>query len=173
MLLQLKGGAVAHDVDHHTLTYIKEEKLELEKHFVKNIGHGDLEEGGKKYSLQLVNTVQVNTNKAVCLTSGVKLIKDKMFFLNQDVNSDRQSLAPAKKVLATKLNGNALPMKNKTAGRKVFQNKTHSVVQEELIQLMRAKITEHQHELHTCLQMDGLKKYLEGRGGMGRNKGKG
>ncbi|PCH42025.1 hypothetical protein WOLCODRAFT_152076 [Wolfiporia cocos MD-104 SS10] len=95
-----------------------------------------------------------------------------MFFLNQDTNGDRQSLAPAKKVLATKLNRNALPMKNKTASRKVSRSKTRSVAQEELIQLTRAKITEHQRELHTCLQMDGLEKYSEGGGGMGRNEGK-
>lgn len=36
----MKDGAVGRDVYIHALTYIKEKKPELEKHFVKNIGFG-------------------------------------------------------------------------------------------------------------------------------------
>ena len=36
----MKEGAVARDVYQHALAYVKEKKPELEKHFVKNIGHG-------------------------------------------------------------------------------------------------------------------------------------
>ncbi|PCH38504.1 SPT16-domain-containing protein, partial [Wolfiporia cocos MD-104 SS10] len=107
------------------------------------------------------------------LTSGVKSIKDTMFFLSQGANRNGQSLAPAKKVPATKLDRNASSAKNKTAGRKVFWNKTHSAAHEELIQSTAVKIAEHQSELHTRLQTDGLAKYSEGGGSMGRNEGKG
>lgn len=40
LLMMLKDGAVARDVYNHALEYVKEKKPELEKHFVKNIGHG-------------------------------------------------------------------------------------------------------------------------------------
>ena len=36
----MKDGAVTKDVYMHALTYIREKKPELEKHFVKNIGFG-------------------------------------------------------------------------------------------------------------------------------------
>ena len=38
LLHKLKDGVVARDVYLHALSYIKEKKPELEKHFVKNIG---------------------------------------------------------------------------------------------------------------------------------------
>lgn len=40
LLLKMKDGAVARDVYNHALSYIREKKPELEKHFVKNIGFG-------------------------------------------------------------------------------------------------------------------------------------
>lgn len=40
ILTQLKGGAMAKEVYHHALSYVKQRKPELEKHFVKNVGHG-------------------------------------------------------------------------------------------------------------------------------------
>ena len=36
----IKDGTIARDVYQHALAYVKEKKPELEKHFVKNIGHG-------------------------------------------------------------------------------------------------------------------------------------
>jgi nucleosome binding factor SPN SPT16 subunit len=36
----MKHGAVARDVYNHAVSFIKERKPELEKHFVKNIGFG-------------------------------------------------------------------------------------------------------------------------------------
>ena len=36
----MKDGAVARDVYQHALSYVKEKKPELEKNFLKNIGHG-------------------------------------------------------------------------------------------------------------------------------------
>ncbi|KAI0928386.1 hypothetical protein AcW1_005644 [Taiwanofungus camphoratus] len=206
ILTQLKGGAMAKEVYHHALSYVKQRKPELEKHFVKNVGHGmgmefrdssyllspkngrtllpgmifnlvlgfqDLEEGGKKYALQLVDTVQINNDKAVCLTTGVKSVKDTMFFLNQDADADVQkSGAPTKKVPTTKVNGNASPAKNKMAGGKVLRNKTRSAAQEEMIQSTATKIAQHQRELHAGLQTEGLAKYSEGAGGTGGKEGK-
>jgi Nucleosome binding factor SPN, SPT16 subunit len=36
----MKDGASAREVYHHALSYVKEKKPELEKHFVKNVGFG-------------------------------------------------------------------------------------------------------------------------------------
>ena len=36
----LKDGTTARDVHQHALAYVKEKKPELEKNFVKNVGHG-------------------------------------------------------------------------------------------------------------------------------------
>ena len=35
----MTNGATARDVYNHALSYVREKKPELEKHFVKNIGH--------------------------------------------------------------------------------------------------------------------------------------
>ncbi|KAH9930997.1 FACT complex subunit SPT16 [Fomitopsis serialis] len=205
MLSQLKDGAVGREVYQHALQYVRDKKPELEKNFVKNVGHGmgmefrdsqyllsaknvrklhsgmifnlalgftGLEHDGKKYSLQLVDAVQVSNEKAVCLTSGVKSIKDTMFFLNQDDDGDAKA-APPKKPSTTKANGNASPVKNKMAGGKVLRNKTRGAAQEEAIHTATARIAEHQKELHQRLQDEGLTKYSEGGGGTGRNEGKG
>ncbi|GBE82391.1 FACT complex subunit SPT16 [Sparassis crispa] len=207
ILPRLKDGVVARDVYQQALAYVRDKKPELEKHFVKNIGHGmgmefrdssyllspkngrtlrpgmvfnlvlgfqDLQEGAKKYALQLVDTVQVNKDHAICLTSGVKSIKDTMFFLNQDLNGDSKQSAPAKKPPVNKngVNGGS-PMKNKMAGGKVLRNKTRSAAHEEHIQSTAAKIAEHQRELHARLETEGLAKYAEGAGGIGGKEGKG
>ncbi|KZT03503.1 FACT complex subunit SPT16 [Laetiporus sulphureus 93-53] len=206
VLAQLKDGAIARDVYNHALSYVKDKKPELEKHFVKNIGHGmgmefrdssyllspknghvlrsgmvfnlvlgfqDLDESGHKYALQLIDTVQINDDKAVCLTTGVKSIKDTMFFLNQEADGDAKAGASGKKASTTKTKGNGSPTKNKMAGGKVLRNKTRSAAQEESIQTTAAKIAEHQRELHVRLQSEGLAKYSTGGGGIGRNEGKG
>lgn len=125
-----------------------------------------------RYSLQLVDTVQVSSEKAICLTSGVKSIKDTMFFLSQEDDANTKA-APSKKPPTTKPNGNASPAKNKMAGGKVLRNKTRGAAQEEAIQTATAKIAEHQRELHQRLQEEGLAKHSEGAGGYGRNEGKG
>lgn len=40
LLSKMKDGAVIRDIYHHALTFIKKQKPELEKHFVKNLGFG-------------------------------------------------------------------------------------------------------------------------------------
>ena len=40
MLGQLKAGAIGREVYQHALQYVRDKKSALEKHFVKNIGHG-------------------------------------------------------------------------------------------------------------------------------------
>ena len=122
-----------------------------------------------RYALHLVDTVQIAGEKAVCLTSGVKSIKDTMFFLNQEVDKDDK---PAKKPPTTKRAANGSPVKNKTAGGKVLRSKTRSAAQEELIQSTAHKIADHQHELHAKLQSDGLEKYSESGGGAAGKEGK-
>ena len=124
-----------------------------------------------RYALHLVDTVQVTSDKAICLTNGVKSVKDTMFFLNPEADAESK---PAKKAPVAKLaaNGNPSPAKNKTAGGKVLRNKTRSAAQEELVQSTAAKITEHQRELHQRLQAEGLARFSEGGGGLAGKEGK-
>lgn len=128
-----------------------------------------------RYALQLIDTVLIGSDKATCLTSGLKSIKDTMFFLNQDEGEGQSSKAPAKKPPTAKVgaNGNASPSKNKMAGGKVLRNKTRSAAQEELVQSMAAKIADHQRELHQRLHQEGLARFSEGGGGTGGKEGKG
>ncbi|KAH9854064.1 FACT complex subunit SPT16 [Lenzites betulinus] len=139
------------------------------------LGFTGLEEDGKKYALQLVDTVLVGVEKSTCLTLGTKSVKDTLFFLNQDEGQGQSSKAPAKKVPAAKngANGNPSPMKNKTAGGKVLRNKTRSAAHEESVQSMTAKIAEHQRELHGRLHQEGLVRFSESGGGLGGKEGKG
>lgn len=144
----------------------------LKKDMVLNLvlGFQDLEEDGKKYALQLVDTVQVvGKDKGVPLTTGVKSVKDTLFFLNQE---DEPESKPKKKPPTTKMgaNGSASPLKNKTAGGKVLRNKTRN---EELVQTAAAKIAEHQRELHEKLQQEGFARFSGGGGGTSGKEGKG
>ncbi|KAI1787890.1 FACT complex subunit SPT16 [Ganoderma leucocontextum] len=137
------------------------------------LGFTGLEEGGKKYALQLIDTILVGADKGTYLTLGTKSVKDTMFFLNQE--EAKSSKAPAKKAQTVKgvANGNASPAKNKTAGGKVLRNKTRGAAHEELAQSMAAKIAEHQKELHAKLHTEGLARFSEGGGGTGGKEGKG
>ena len=40
LLSFIKEGVTGRDVYQHALNFVKEKKPELEKHFVKNVGHG-------------------------------------------------------------------------------------------------------------------------------------
>lgn len=40
LLTVMKDGVTAREVYQHALNYVKEKKPELEKHFVKTVGHG-------------------------------------------------------------------------------------------------------------------------------------
>ena len=113
-----------------------------------------------------MDTVQVTADKATSLTTGVKSVKDTMFFLNPEAEADSK---PAKKAPTNKLptKGNPSPAKNKMAGGKVLRNKTRSAAQEELVQTSAPKIAEHRRELHQQLQNDGLARFSEGGGGFG------
>ncbi|KAI0057097.1 FACT complex subunit SPT16 [Artomyces pyxidatus] len=139
--------------------------------FNLSIGFQDLEdEDNKKYALQIMDTVKIGHDKAICITDGVKSTKDTLFYLTRDDPGD--DVKPAKKP-PVKANGNASPMKNKTAGGKVLRNKTRSAAQEEVVQSTGAKIAEHQKELHQQLQEEGLAKYSEEGGGANGKEGKG
>ncbi|KAI0797833.1 FACT complex subunit SPT16 [Abortiporus biennis] len=206
LLTKFVDGATSRDVYNFALAYVKGKKPELEKNFVKNIGHiigmefrdstyllsakntrklkkgmvfnlalgfQDLQEDGKKYALLLADTIEItDKDKATLLTSGVKTIKDTMFFLSDEAEQEAQPTKAPKKAPIKKVNG-ASPMKNKTAGGKVLRNKTRSAAQEEMVQTTSAKIAEHQREVHARLQTEGLAKYSEGGGGTGGKEGKG
>lgn len=96
-----------------------------------------------------------------------------MFVLNQDDEAQAKPSKTAKKPPTTKVNGNASPTKNKTAGGKVLRNKTRRAAEEDTVQSTSARIAEHQRELHNRLLTEGLAKYSEGAGGTGGKEGKG
>lgn len=125
-----------------------------------------------RYALHLVDTVKVTGEKAILLTDGVKSVKDTLFFEAGD-EDDVKSKAPKKPPVQSKTNGSASPAKNKTVAGKVLRTKTRSAAQESEIQTTAAKIKEHQIELHTQLQAEGLAKHSEDGGGTGGKEGKG
>lgn len=123
--------------------------------------------------MQLTDTVLVGEDKATCLTVGVKSAKDTLFFLNQeDGDAEAQSSKAPKKPPTTKLTNGSSPAKNKVVGGKMLRNKTRSAAQEELVQTTATKIAEHQKELHSRLQAEGLARYSEGGGGTASKEGK-
>lgn len=125
-----------------------------------------------RYALHLVDTVKVTGEKAILLTDGVKNVKDTLFFEAGDEDQIK-SKAPKKPPVQPRTNGNASPVKNKTVAGKVLRTKTRSAAQESEIQTTTAKIKEHQIELHSQLQSEGLAKHSEDGGGTSGKEGKG
>jgi nucleosome binding factor SPN SPT16 subunit len=121
-----------------------------------------------RYALQLVDTVLVEQDKAVLLTDGVRSPRDTLFFLNSGKDAKPAKKPPVKPLA----NANGSPAKNKTVGGKVLRTKTRSAALEDVIQSTVAKIAEHQKDLHSALQADGLAKYSEEGGGLSGKEGK-
>lgn len=111
--------------------------------------------------------MKIGQDKGICITDGVKSAKDTLFYLTRDDSEEEVRQKPP-----TKTNGNASPVKNKTAGGKVLRNKTRSAAQEEAMQSTSAKIADHQKELHYQLQEQGLARYSEEGDGANGKEGK-
>ena len=109
-----------------------------------------------RYSVLLINTVGIDHEKGICLTEGMKQLKDVLSFIkSQSDEEDEKAKARSKKPPVKPLNasGTGLPMKNKVAGRNVLWNKTRSSAQEDVISTTTAAwIVEHQRDLHTTCQ---------------------
>ncbi len=121
-----------------------------------------------RYALQINDSVKVGQDKGICITEGVKSAKDTLFYLTRDDSEEEK----VRQKPPTKVNANGSPMKNKTAGGKVLRNKTRSAAQEEAMQSTGAKIAEHQQELHSQLQEQGLARYSEEGDGANGKEGK-
>ena len=119
--------------------------------------------------MQINDSVKIGQDKGICITEGVKSAKDTLFYLTRDDSEEEEK---THRKPATKANGNASPVKNKTAGGKVLRNKTRSAAQEEAMQAISAKIAEHQKELHHQLQDQGLARYSEEGDGANGKEGK-
>jgi nucleosome binding factor SPN SPT16 subunit len=120
-----------------------------------------------RYALQINDSVKIGQDKGICITEGVKSAKDTLFYLTRDDSEEEQ----VRQKPPTKTNGNASPVKNKTAGGKVLRNKTRGATQDEA-QSTSAKIAEHQRELHDQLQDQGLARYSEEGDGANGKEGK-
>ena len=118
--------------------------------------------------MQINDSVKIGQDKGICITEGVKSVKDTLFYLTREDSEEEK--VPQKP--PAKTNGNASPIKNKTAGGKVLRNKTRSAAQEEAVQSISAKIAEHQKELHQQLQEQGLARYSEEGDGANGKEGK-
>ncbi|KAF7311639.1 FACT complex subunit SPT16 [Mycena kentingensis (nom. inval.)] len=135
-----------------------------------NLGFQDLVDSrGKKYALQLVDTIKVEDDKSTMITNGTSAIKDTMFFLTQDSEEEVEVQPKKKAPVAPRKNGS--PAK-KMAGGKVLRNQPRRT-QDEVHQSVAAKLIEHQRELHHSIQERGLAKYSEEGVGTEGKEGKG
>lgn len=120
----------------------------------------------------MVDTVKMEREKAILLTEGAKSTKDTLFFLTPNSDSEPKANKAKPPINKRAMNGAVSPPK-KTVGGKVLRHQTRSAAQEEVLMTAAAKIADHQKELHTRLQTDGLAKYSEDGGGTGGKEGKG
>lgn len=122
----------------------------------------------------MTDTVKVDHEKGICLTDCIKSSKDVLFFLNtgSDEEEEQEKAKSSKKPPVKPLNGAPSPAKHKVAGGKVLRNKTRSAAQEDVIQTTAVRIAEHQRELHTQRQTEGLARYSEEGQGTGTKEGK-
>ncbi|KAJ7632236.1 FACT complex subunit SPT16 [Roridomyces roridus] len=140
----------------------------LKENMILNLGLGftDLVDfSGKKYALQLVDTIKIESSKSVLLTDGTRSNNVVMFFLTpQDAEKPKK-----KPPVAPRKNGS--PSKATVAG-KVLRNQRRAT-QDEVHQTAAAKLAEHQRELHHQLQAQGLEKFSEEGEGKEGKEGKG
>ncbi|VDC07164.1 unnamed protein product [Peniophora sp. CBMAI 1063] len=198
LLGRMKEGAVIRDLYQHALSFIKQKKPELEKHFVKNIGFGmGLEFRDASYLLSSKNARQLKSNMVFNLSLGFTDLVDKKgdkyaLQLNDTVKIGLEKAVcftdvvkatsdvmlyftdedAEKKAPKKPSKSNPSPAKNKTAGGKVLRNKTRSAAQAEIVQSAAQKIAEHQKELHEKIQAEGLEKWTESGTRAGGNEGK-
>ncbi|RXW24869.1 hypothetical protein EST38_g943 [Candolleomyces aberdarensis] len=133
------------------------------------LGFSDLtDSNGQKYALHLVDTVRIDTNKAVLLTDGVKHSKETLFFL--DSASGEDDVKAKKPPARPKANGS--PAKAKAVGGKILRNPRRAA-QDDVHQTAATRLIEHQKEIHQRLQEDGLARFSEGGGGIAGKEGKG
>lgn len=124
-----------------------------------------------RYSLHLVDTVKVESNKSTLLTEGTRSSKDTLFFLTPESDDEKPKKNDRHPPVLPRSNGS--PQKLKTVAGKVLRNQTRRAVQDEVHMTAAAKLVEHQRELHEKLQAEGLQRYSEDGGGTGGKEGKG
>lgn len=123
-----------------------------------------------RYALNLVDTIRIDSQKAVLMTDGVKSSKDTLFFLASESEEEKEK-KPKKPPVAPIKNGS--PVKQKSVGGKVLRNQTRRAVQDEVHQTALAKLLQHQKDLHQNLQAEGLAKFSEDGMGASGKEGKG
>ncbi|KAF7322686.1 FACT complex subunit SPT16 [Mycena chlorophos] len=141
----------------------------LKENMVINLTLGltDLvDNSGKKYALQLADTIKVESQQSILLTDGARATKDTMLFLTPEDEEEEEK--PKKKKAPTA--SHKSPVK-KTAGGKVLRNQPRRT-QDEVHQGAAAKLAEHQRELHHELQARGLAKFSEEGGALEGKEGK-
>lgn len=185
---RIRPGVTGRQLYEAAQNYVAQHKPELSGHLVKNLGFAtglefrdsayilgpkcelplqqdmtlslsvgfsgmdDPNHKGETYALLMIDTVKVAADGAVYLTEPIKSASEQFFY--QDKEEEEAPKDPS-------------PRKNVTAGGKVLRNKgkTNDVN-------VANKIKDHQHELATSKQEEGLRKWAgdEGEGGMDTGK---
>lgn len=181
----LRPGQTGKEIYEAARKYIQDKKPDLADHFVKNagfaiglefrdsaymlspksnigiqqdmtlslsLGFSDLPDPNRKgsnYALLLIDTIRVNDGPGTFMTDRLKNPSESFFY--QDKESEAEDVKEPS------------PKKNVTAGGKVLRNKG----QNKMDASVANKIKQHQHELATAKQEEGLRKYAgeEGEGG--------
>ena len=124
-----------------------------------------------RYSLNLVDTIKIEVEKASLLTEGTKSPQAAFFFLTNDSELEKPQKNGKKAPTVPTANGS--PLKQKTIAGKVLRNQTRRAVQDEVHQTATARLIDHQRELHENLQSQGLAKFSENGVGYSGKEGKG
>jgi len=126
---------------------------------------------GKKYALSLIDTVKITAEKSVCLTEGLKLPKEFLFFFDEEPKGKATTPAkPKKTALPSVKNGKASPA-NKVVGNKVLRGKTRGSAVDNL-QEEQVKLAAHQKILHQQRQQEGLARWAGEDGDLTGKEGK-
>ncbi|KZO99500.1 FACT complex subunit SPT16 [Calocera viscosa TUFC12733] len=136
--------------------------------FCLSLGLQDLKDSkGRTYSLLLIDTVRVTSEKGICLTEAGKQSSDLFFDLGAE-KDEEEDVKPTKKQLPAGSNGKSRsngkpagarsPAKGAAAGSKVLRGKTRGDGRD-VDESVGKKIEAHQRELFEQLQEKGLEKF--------------
>lgn len=130
-----------------------------------------------RYALTLTDTVKVTSNAAVCLTEGGKDPSDFIFrFEDPEAKPESSKKPNGKSKPVVKPDPDARSSKVSSGvvvGSKVLRGKTRQqLLDPDASKTVSAKIAEHQKELHTQRQEEGIARYAGEDGDAGEDRGK-
>ncbi|KAG6833476.1 hypothetical protein H0H87_006048 [Tephrocybe sp. NHM501043] len=203
LLSYIKNDVSARDVYQHALSFVRGKDLDLERHFVKNVGFGmGIEFRDSAYVLSAKNGRSLKTDMILNLVLGfsdlvdstgkkyslhlvdtIRVGADKSALITEGTKSTKDTLffltpesdeeKPQKERKPPVTSRANGSPQKKTAGTKVLRNQTRRAAQDEVHTTAAARLAEHQRELHEKIQAEGIQRYVEDGGGSGGKEGKG